>query len=163
MVKIGLKLTKQSKVALFRNSFSKPTILPDFTLTHLCTCQRMCCNNVLPFCSLWGWRVLRRWRPGSIHIRPRSWMICFPSIRRWCSWPAPSWSRKEGRAPAPNLLQTLICRCTSLTLRRWRSMLEIPYMYFSHKCCDHMDGVWASRKSLKPSNANCLVGVATPL
>ena len=36
MMKIGLKLTKQSKVALFRHIFSKTTILPDFTLTHLC-------------------------------------------------------------------------------------------------------------------------------
>ena len=33
--KIGLKLTKLSEVASFRNIFSKTAILPDFTLTHL--------------------------------------------------------------------------------------------------------------------------------
>ena len=36
MVKNWLKLTKQSEVAIFRNIFSKTTMLPDFTLTHLC-------------------------------------------------------------------------------------------------------------------------------
>ena len=33
MVKIGLKLMKQSDVVLFRNILSKTTILPDFKLT----------------------------------------------------------------------------------------------------------------------------------
>ena len=36
MVKLGLILTKQSEVALFSNTFSKTTIVPDFTITHLC-------------------------------------------------------------------------------------------------------------------------------
>ena len=36
MVKIALKLMTQSDVALFRNMFSKTTILPDFTLTYQC-------------------------------------------------------------------------------------------------------------------------------
>ena len=36
IVKIELKLMKQSEVALFINIFSKTTLLPDFTLTHLC-------------------------------------------------------------------------------------------------------------------------------
>ena len=34
MMKIGLKLTKHSEVALFRNIFNKTTILPDFTLLN---------------------------------------------------------------------------------------------------------------------------------
>ena len=35
MVKIGQKLTKQSEVVLFRNIFSKTSILHDFTYTYL--------------------------------------------------------------------------------------------------------------------------------
>ena len=51
-MKIWLKLTQESKVALFRNIFSKPTILHDLTLTYLSgTCEHVIysieCLNIL--------------------------------------------------------------------------------------------------------------------
>ena len=51
MVKIELKLMKQLEVALFRNMFSK-TILPDFTLTHLCV-HRIC--YVTEYMNIFHW------------------------------------------------------------------------------------------------------------
>ena len=45
IVKIGLKLTKESQVALFRNIFSKTTNLPDFTWPHLCWVKALISNS----------------------------------------------------------------------------------------------------------------------
>ena len=63
-MKIWFKLMKQSEVPLFRNMFSKRTILPDFTLTHLWNCINKISLSWQPFWKrhfITLYRVLSQW------------------------------------------------------------------------------------------------------